>query len=73
MDLERKKFEKEKKEWEEYRKLSEESFRAEKEEFEKYKKLQKEKMYLETRKLVDSCTNLKDFLESYNKIHDVSE
>ena len=73
LNLERKKFEKDKKEWEDYRKLSEESFQVEKEEFEKYKKLQKEKMYLETKELVDSCTNLKDFLEGYNKIHDVSE
>lgn len=73
LKLEKSKFEKEKKEWEEHKKMSEESFKLEKEEFEKYKKLEKEKMYLETKELVDSCTNLKQYLEGYNKIHDVSE
>lgn len=73
LNLEKAKLEKEKLEFEKYKKLSEESFQSEKAEFEKYKKLEKEKMYLETKKLVDSCTNLGEYLEGYKKIHDVSE
>ncbi len=73
LNLEKAKFEKEKREWEQSKKMSEESFKLEKEEFEKYKKLEKEKMYLETKELIDSCTNLKQYLEGYKKIHDVSE
>ena len=65
--------ERDKKEFEKYKKLSEESFQSERAEFEKYKKIEKEKMYLETKKFVDSCTNLGEYLEGYNKIHDVSE
>ena len=73
LNYERTKFEREKLEWEESKKLSEKKFQAQKEEFERYKKLEKEKIYLETKELIDSCTNLKEFLENYKKIHDVSE
>ena len=63
----------EKEEWEKFKKLSEESFRAEKKDFENQKQNEMKKMYLETRKLIDSCTNLKEFLEKYEEIQDVSE
>lgn len=73
LNYEKTKLKREKEEWEKFKKLSEESFRAEKEDFENLKLNEKKKMYLETRKLIDSCTNLKDFLEEYEKIQDVSE
>lgn len=58
LEQERAAFERQKKEWETLRKLSEESFRAEKEEYAKKIKLEKEKMYLETRKIINSCTDV---------------
>ena len=73
LEYEKAKFKREKEEWNKFKKLSEESFQAEKKEFENYKLNEKKKMYLETRKLIDSCTNLKEFLEKYREIQDVSE
>lgn len=58
LEQERAIFERQKKEWETLRKLSEESFRAEKEEFAKKIKLEKEKMYLETRGIINSYTDI---------------
>ena len=73
LNYEKAKFKREKEEWEKFKKLSEESFRAEKRDFENLKTNEMKKMYLETRKLIDSCTNLKEFLEKYEEIQDVSE
>lgn len=73
LNYEKAKFKREKEEWEKFKKLSEESFRAEKRDFENLKVNEMKKMYLETRKLIDSCTNLKEFLEKYEEIQDVSE
>ena len=73
LNYEKAKLKREKEEWEKFKKLSEESFRAEKKDFENLKQNEMKKMYLETRKLIDSCTNLKEFLEKYEEIQDVSE
>ena len=73
LNYEKAKFKREKEEWEKFKKLSEESFQNEKRDFENLKTNEMKKMYLETRKLIDSCTNLKDFLDKYEKIQDVSE
>lgn len=51
-------FERQKKEWETLKKLSEESFKAEKEEFVKKIKIEKEKLYLETKGIINSCTDI---------------
>ena len=73
LNYEKAKFKREKEEWEKFKKLSEESFQNEKRDFENLKVNEMKKMYLETRKLIDSCTNLKEFLDKYEKIQDVSE
>ena len=73
LNYEKAKLKREKEEWEKFKKLSEESFRAEKKDFENLKQNEMKKMYLETRKLIDSCTNLREFLEKYEEIQDVSE
>ncbi len=66
LEQEKAAFERQKKEWETLRKLSEESFQAEKEEYAKKIKLEKEKMYLETREIVNSCTDIKKIIEDCN-------
>ena len=73
LNYEKAKFKREKEEWEKFKKLSEESFQNEKRDFENLKTNEMKKMYLETRKLIDSCTNLREFLEKYEEIQDVSE
>lgn len=59
-------FERQKREWEVLKKLSEESFQAEKEEYAKKIRLEKEKMYLETRGIINSCTDIKKEIDDYN-------
>ncbi len=73
LEFERKKFERDKEAWQRLRKMSEESFQAEKDEYEKQMKIEKEKMYLETKEIINSCTNYKELLKDYQKIQDVSE
>lgn len=73
LEFERKKFERDKEAWQKLKKLSEESFQAEKDEYEKQMKREKEKMYLETKEIINSCTNYKELLQNYQKIQDVSE
>lgn len=73
LENEKAKFERTKQEWESLRKLSEDSFQAEKEEYEKQKQLDREKMYLEAKELVNSCANVRDFIDNYRIHPDVSE
>ena len=37
------------------------------------KQLEKEKRDLETKEIINSCVNFKQFLEKYKQIHDVSK
>lgn len=73
LEFERKKFERDKEAWQKLKKISEESFQAEKEEYEKQMNIEKEKMYLETKEVINSCSNLEVLLKDYKKIQDVSE
>ena len=73
LEYEKEKFARAKSEWEALKKLSEESFQAEKAEYEKQKELDRERLYLETKEIVNSCANFREFFEDYKKIHDVSE
>ncbi len=73
LENEKAKFERTKQEWENFRKLSEDSLQAEKEEYERQIKLDREKMYLEAKELVNSCASVREFLDYYNVTPDVSE
>lgn len=73
LEFEKQKFERDKEAWQKLKKLSEESFQAEKDEYEKQMEKEKEKMYLETKEIINSCTNYKELLQNYQKIQDVSE
>ena len=65
LQIERIKFEREKKSWETLMKISEQNLKAEKEEFEAYKEREKKRIYLESQKLVDGCKNLRELFEKY--------
>lgn len=73
LNFERKKFEREKEEWENYKKMSELSLKSEKEEFEKYKEEEIKKLNLETKRILDNCENFRKLFEKYIKVFDVSE
>ncbi len=73
LEQDKAKFARYKDEWESLKKLSEASFQAEKDEYEKQKQLEKEKRDLETKEIINSCVNFKQFLEKYKQIHDVSK
>ena len=73
LNFERKKFEREKQEWEDYKKMSEISLKSEKEAFEKYREEEIRKINLETKRILDNCENFKELFEKYMKVFDVSE
>lgn len=73
LNLERKKFEREKQEWENYKKMSEISLKSEKEKFEKYKQEEIRKINLETKRILDNCVEFRKLFEKYIKVFDVSE
>lgn len=73
LNFERKKFEREKQEWEDYKKMSELSLKSEKEAFEKYKEEEIRKINLETKRILDNCEKFKELFEKYMKVFDVSE
>jgi len=73
LNFERKKFEREKQEWEDYKKMSELSLKSEKEAFEKYREEEIRKINLETKRILDNCEKFKELFEKYMKVFDVSE
>lgn len=73
LNFERKKFEREKQEWEDYKKMSEISLKSEKEAFEKYREEEIRKINLETKRILDNCEKFKELFEKYMKVFDVSE
>lgn len=73
LNFERKKFEREKQEWENYQKMSELSLKSEREEFEKYREEEIKKINLETKRILDNCENFRELFEKYIKVFDVSE
>ena len=66
-------FRKEREEFLQTKRLSEESFRIEKSEFEKNKKIEKKKINLETQGIIDSCYAFVKTIEDYKNNFDVSE
>ena len=73
LNFERKKFEREKQEWENYKKMSEISLKSEREEFEKYKDEEIRKINLETKRILDNCEKFRELFEMYIKFFNVSE
>lgn len=73
LNFERKKFEREKQEWEDYKKMSEISLKSEREEFEKYKDEEIRKINLETKRILDNCEKFRELFEMYIKFFNVSE
>lgn len=73
LNFERKKFEREKEEWEKYKKMSELSLKSERDEFERYREEEIKKLNLETKRILDNCENFRKLFEKYIKVFDVSE
>jgi len=67
---EKNQFDRMRKQYEKKRRLDEETFQEAKLEFEKYKELEKMRMQLETKEIINNCSNFKEFLDDYKSGRD---